>query len=715
MSLLKAFVRTLLTAAFRTRVEGLAHVRDLEPRTLVVANHVSFLDGLFLAAYLPGRFTFAIHTRQAARWWLRPLFRFVRVFPMDPADPMAIKGLIRHVQAGNPAVIFPEGRISTTGALMKVYDGPGLIADRADAAVVAVHIDGLELSRWGRVANVSRRWFPRVRLRIQPAQRVSVPQTLRCAARRRHAGAGLARLLKDNACAAAGSERTLIEAVFDARRRFGGAHSIANDINYRALDYNALLTRSLVVAGEVRRCSAGGEPVGVLLPSAAGTAVVVLGISAAGRVPAMLNFTAGASGLVSACRTARIQTVFTSRRFIDKGGLDRELQAIAEVADVRFLEDTVAHLRLSDKLAAWLKVRSPLHRRARRSPDEAAVILFTSGSEGTPKGVVLSHRNLLGNCAQLSSVVDFNANDVVLNALPLFHSFGLTAGTLLPLVSGIKTFFYPSPLHYRAVSEIAYHENATILFGTNTFLAGYARKAHPYDFHTLRLVFAGAEKLHEDTRSAWMDRFGVRVLEGYGATETAPVLAVNTPLAARAGSVGRLLPGIAARLDAVPGIETGGRLQVRGPNVMRGYLLADRPGHLVPPADGWYDTGDIVHIDEDGYLFILGRAKRFAKLGGEMVSLAAIESWVSACWPDAEHAVAAVPDRRRGERLVLVTTRADAARAALSQYASAAGISELQVPREIRHVARLPLLGSGKPDYAALGEIAAGRVWQEVA
>jgi acyl-[acyl-carrier-protein]-phospholipid O-acyltransferase/long-chain-fatty-acid--[acyl-carrier-protein] ligase len=316
----------------------------------------------------------------------------------------------------------------------------------------------------------------------------------------------------------------------------------------------------------------------------------------------------------------------------------------------------------------------------------------------------------LANRTQLAVCIDFSARDVILNALPLFHSFGLTASTLLPLLSGMKVFFYPSPLHYRIVPEIAYDINATVMFGTNTFLAGYARFAHPYDFYSVRYVFAGAEKLHEETRKVWSEKFGVRIFEGYGATETSPVLAVNSPIYNLPGSVGQLLPGIEYQLEDVPGVDNGGRLYVKGPNVMLGYLLHDKPGELVPPVcelgEGWYDTGDIVDIDSEGYIHIRGRAKRFAKIAGEMVSLTSVEETVGQLWSDALHAVVALPDKQKGEQLVLVTEHRDAERSELLAFARSKGIGELNVPKKFVPVDKLPLMGTGKTDYPAVQKLA---------
>ncbi|MBV8122300.1 MAG: AMP-binding protein, partial [Alphaproteobacteria bacterium] len=342
-------------------------------------------------------------------------------------------------------------------------------------------------------------------------------------------------------------------------------------------------------------------------------------------------------------------------------------------------------------------------------PDDPAAILFTSGSEGTPKGVVLSHRNMLTNAAQAAARIDFGRTDKVFNALPVFHAFGLTVGLVLPVVSGVPVFLYPSPLHYRIVPELVYGANATIMFGTDTFLSGYARAAHPYDFRSVRYVLAGAEPVKEATRRVWAEKFGLRILEGYGVTETAPALALNTPMFNRFGTVGRLLPGIKARLEPVPGVDEGGRLYVRGPNVMLGYLKADNPGVLQPPEEGWHDTGDIVAIDRDGFVTIKGRAKRFAKIGGEMISLAAIETLASELWPDALSAVVSQPDPRRGERLVLVTEQRGATRAALQAHARAKGASDLMVPAEVMIVDKLPLLGSGKPDFPAVAHLVAAR------
>ena len=417
----------------------------------------------------------------------------------------------------------------------------------------------------------------------------------------------------------------------------------------------------------------------------------------------MLNHSAGADAMLAACRAARVRTVITSRTFIEKAKLERVIAAMEGTVKFVWLEDVRAGLgllaKLRGKIDTWRARALP---GANADPAGPAVVLFTSGSEGRPKGVVLSHVNMLANCAQLSAVIDFHGGDIVFNAMPMFHSFGLTGGTVLPLVSGVRMFQYPSPLHYRIVPGLIYDTDATICFGTDTFLAGWARYAHPYDFYAMRYIFAGAEKVREETKRLFADRFGVRILEGYGATETAPALAINTAMHCKAGTVGRLLPGIEARIEPVAGIDNGGRLHVRGPNVMLGYLRESAPGVLEPPEGGEYDTGDIVSVDPLKFVAILARAKRFAKIAGEMVSMTAAETLVASLWPDSRHAVVAIPDARKGEQLLLVTDRRDADPAELLRHARAQGIGEIMVPRNFMHVSEIPLLATGKIDYPAV-------------
>lgn len=708
--LIRYLLRWLLTRLYRVEVNGLEHYRRAGERVLIVANHTSYLDAVLLAAFLPERLTYAIDTHVARKWWVRLVLHLVEFIPVDPTNPLSVKSLIRYLQEDRAVVIFPEGRITVTGSLMKIYQGSGLVADRSQAAVLPVRIDGAQYTPFSRLRGLVRlRWFPPITLTLLPAQRLHVEEDLKGRARRQRAGRALADLMTEMVFTTTDCNKTLFNALLDARRVHGGAHVITEDTQFKPLTYNQLITRTVILGRLVAEGTRPGEHVGVLLPGVVNTLVVFFALHLHGRIPAMINFTAGAAAMIAAVETGQVRVLYTSRQFVETAQLEHALHKLEQQVKVLYLEDLREAVTPLDKLRGLLAARFAGAGYRRHCPepdaDEAAVILFTSGTESAPKGVVLSHRNLLANQAQISARMDFHAQDVILNALPLFHSFGLTAGTLLPLLYGMKVFLYPSPLHYRIVPEIAYEVNATVFFGTNTFLAGYARFAHPYDFYSTRYVFAGAEKLREETRRVWWEKFGIRIFEGYGVTETSPVLAVNTPMEYRAGSVGRLLPGIDHYLEPVQGVDAGGRLCVSGPNVMLGYLTAARPGKIVPPSTarggGWYDTGDIVNIDGDGFVWIVGRARRFAKVGGEMVSLAAAEALVSEVWPGATHAVINVPDPRKGELLVLLTDKKDPLRQALVGRARERGVSELLVPARVIQVKSVPLLGTGKVDYPA--------------
>ncbi len=707
---LRMLARALFRLAFRVEVAGLENSAAAGERVIVVPNHVSFLDAPLIAAFLPGWPVFAIDPSQMRRWWVRPFLAAVDVFPVEPSRPMATKSLIKSIREGSRCVIFPEGRLNVTGgALMKVYDGPALIADKAEAMVLPVRLDGVEFTPFSRLAGrVRRRWFPKVTITILPPRRLAISAESRGRARRRQAGAALYDIMSEM-MARRPDPPSLFAALLEARNAHGGRHRVFEDPETTPLTYNRAIAASYVLGRRLARGTSRGETVGLMVPNSVAAALAFLGLQATGRVPAMLNHTSGADGVLSSCRTAGLRRVVTSRRFVELAKLGALAERLAEEVELVWLEDVRTELGLGDKLygAVAQRFAGLLHRRLGVALGDPAALLFTSGSEGVPKAVVLSHANLLANRRQIAARVDFSPADLALNALPMFHSFGLTGGFLLPLLSGVRVFLYPSPLHYRIVPEIAYATGATILFGTDTFFAGYARCANPYDFYALRYVFAGAEAVREETRKVWAERFGKRILEGYGVTECSPVIAVNTPMHYCAGTVGRFLPLIEHRLEPVAGIENGGRLFVRGPNVMAGYL---RAGELESPPEGWYDTGDIVTVDDEGFVAIAGRAKRFAKLGGEMVSLAAVERIAETAATEARHAVVALPDPRRGEKLVLVTEARGLDRNSLIEAAHRLGLPEIAVPREVIETEHLPLLGTGKTDYAAVTRLAEQRL-----
>ncbi len=689
---------------------GLENIPPEGQRAIYVSNHQSFGDGAFLAAFLPGNPVFAVDINTSQKWWVRPFMAAIRHFDVDPANAFSTKAMVRAVRDGERLVIFPEGRITRTGALMKVYEGAGLVADKAEAVIVPIRIDGLQYSHLSRMGGrVPRRLFPRLSMTVLPAVALDVPDELHGGARRHITGAVLQTVMEQASFACANTNRSLFAALLDARGRYGAGMPIIEDTERKPLSYGRLVLGTAVLGRELAKLAPLGGHVGVMLPNANGAVVTFMALQAFGRVPAMLNFTAGADGMLGACTAAGADIVLSSRAFVERAKLEQVVERMGRHVRFVWLDDIRGKLGLRAKLRGMLDARFARRLPGARVPaDTTAAVLFTSGSEGTPKGVALSHRNIMANVGQVAAVIDFNSSDRVFNAMPIFHSFGLTGGMLVPLLCGVPGFSYPSPLHYRIVPELIYGTDSTIAFGTDTFLTGWAKFAHPYDFYSMRYIFSGAEKVRDETRRLYAERFGVRVLEGYGATETAPVLALNTPMHCRPGSAGRLLPGMDYRLEPVEGIAEGGRLFVRGPNVMLGYLRTTAPGVLETLEEGWYDTGDICTVDEARFITIRARAKRFAKIAGEMVSMPAAEALASGLWPNALHAVVSVPDGRKGEALVLLTSQMDATISALQAYARARGVAEIAVPRSLQLVEKLPLLGTGKVDYPTATQMALG-------
>ncbi len=705
---MRILLRWLVRLLYRFRAYNVA-VLDTPGPVLLLPNHVSWWDWLLIGVCLEDDWRFVTSSTTAnISWFHKRIMVNRRTFPVDINSPFAVKHMAEYLQHGGRLVLFPEGRLSCTGSLMKLFDGTGFLIFKTRTKVITAFIRGAERLPFSPSPG-RKRCFPRLSVHFSDLLPTPTLERVGAAAAR----ARLTDWLRDQMVRQRFETEmefgpaTLPEAIVEAARH-QPRRVILQDFTLQELTYRRLLVGADLLAGQWRTLlSDPGQRVGVLLPNVNAMPVVTLSLWAAGKVPAILNYSTGSSILLACAKLAGLKQVITSKAFIQRAKLD--LGAFKDAAiELLFLEDVRVRITRIKRLLALLrqlmKIRlSTLNYQL--STNDTAVILFTSGSEGEPKGVELTHRNLLANIRQMLSVIDLQENDRFFNALPLFHSFGLSVGLLLPLTRGVFVLLYPSPLHYRVVPSAFYNLDCTIFFGTNTFLNGYARKAHPYDFRTLRYLFAGAEKVQDATANAWMQRFGVRILEGYGATECSPCLSVNLPMRLRHGSAGRFLPGIEHKLEPVEGVAEGGRLFVRGPNIMRGYLNAEANAKF-QALGGWYDTGDIVSLDSDGFVFILGRLKRFAKVSGEMVSLAAIEDALAGAFPQYglrfAVAVVAKADATRGERLILVTNEPRLTLEAVRAAINARGLNNLAVPRELKTLHDLPRLGTGKVNHREL-------------
>ena len=703
---MKTFFGYLLKGLFRFRAYDLAALKTTGP-VLLIPNHASWLDWLFLWVCLDEDWKFVTSSVSARTSWLhRKLMINHYTLPVDTNSPYAVKHMAEFLKEGGRLVLFAEGRLSRTGTLMKLFDGTGFLLFKTKAKVITAYLRGA--GRLPYSPNPGRkRCLPQVTAHFSA---VLVPPELggisTASARPQLTGWLRDQMVRQQFdVEMAFGPANVLAAVAESARKSPG-HIVLEDATGQLLTYRKLMVGADLLAQAMRGTVMGSERVGLLLPNVNATPAALLALWCLGKVPAVLNFSSGTPTMLACAELAGLKQIVTSRAFLERTKINADPFLKAGIGLV-YLEDLRAGITVPRKVLTLLRHRFHLSSASQGSPaaSATAVVVFTSGSEGVPKGVELTHGNILANVRQMLAVTDITDSDRLFNCLPLFHSFGLTVGMFLPLVRGIYIFLYPSPLHYRMVPAAFYEHDCTVFLSTNTFLNGYARKAHPYDFRSLRYLFAAAEKVQEATALAWSQKYGVRILEGYGATECAPCLSVNTPLEPRYGSVGRLLPGLEHKLEPVDGVAGGGRLFVRGPNVMKGYLNADANAKF-QALGGWYDTGDIVSVDDEGYLHILGRLKRFAKVSGEMVSLTAVEDALAGAFPQyglhCQIAIITRPEENKGEALIAVTNEPkltlDEIRAAIKSK----GLTNLSAPREIKVVPEIPKLGTGKVNHREL-------------
>ena len=702
MPLFRFISRILARILYGFKIHNSEVLKTTGP-VLLVPNHASWFDWWLVGICLQEDWKFVVSSTRAESHWI---FRFVMrnrfTFPIDNASPFAIKEMSNFLKEGGRLVLFAEGRLTETGSLMKLFEGTGFLLEKTNAKIITCYqrnAHRLPYSKhpgWKKI-------FPK--LTIHFSDPLSAPKSL---SKRSNAREAYTQWLRE----------ALMELQFESEMKFGPKDLLTaiasmsrerpksivlEDVTGQRLKHKMVMVGSEVLAGQFQKMLMPNiERIGLLLPNVNATPITLLALWRIGKVPAILNYSSGVSIMQTCSELAGVKQIITSQAFLDKAGIDIQPMREAGIEFI-FLEEVRQKISSLTKLAILAKHKLGLGKSKFDIPtDNTAVVLFTSGSEGVPKGVELTHKNILANLRQLLAMVDVLDTDSIFNCLPMFHSFGLVVGTLLPLCRGLRTTIFPSPLQYRVIPTAVYNSNSTMFLSTNTFLNGYAKKAHPYDFRNVRYLLAGAEKVQQATSDTWSRKFGVRITEAYGVTECAPGISANTKADNRFGSVGRILPGMEWKIEPVDGVKDAGRLFVKGPNVMKGYLNKDANDEF-QSLDGWYDTGDIVQVDDDGYFWIKGRAKRFAKVSGEMVSLTAVEDALAGAFPhhgeDCEIAVVAIPDADKGEKLIAVTNEPNLTTTEVRDVIASAGLINLCTPREIKVVKEIPKLGTGKLNH----------------
>ena len=709
------FLLWLLTHSFyRIRIVGAAHV-PLKGPALLVCNHLSFVDGLLVGACVQRFVRFMAWAGFFGKGPLGWLLETMKAIPVAPgkATRPAIERARAELEAGHVVCIFAEGAISRTGVTLPFRRGLELIAGDLDVPVIPVHLDQV----WGSIFSFKGGkffWkrpdrFPRpVTVSFgRPLMRPSAWQVRRAVLE-----------LGSHAWEHRPTAEDQVHARFlRAARRFWGRRALADSTGRKA-SFGQALVGSLLLA---RRFRNAAPMVGVLLPASVGGALVNMGLMFAGRTPVNLNFTAGPEGVASAIRRCGITAVVTSRAFLAKAKL-------AEPAGALFIEDLLKQIGRPEKLLMWLAARTTprwlLLRQMSTAPRDAhppATVMFSSGSTGEPKGVVLSHAAIVANLEAVAQILWIERDDCFAGVLPFFHAFGFTATLCLPLATGMAAVYHANPLDAKAIGPLVREHKATLLLGTPTFLQNWMRVVAPEDFASLRYVVTGAERLRPELAQAFADKYGVRPLEGYGATEMGPVIAVNLPdidhagehqLGGKQGTVGHPVPGVAVKTvdpESFAELPDGaeGLLLVKGPGMMTGYL-GDAARTAEAIRNGWYATGDIAVIDEHGFIRITDRLARFSKIAGEMVPHGRIEEVIFAVSGVVSVCVVGIPDASRGERLVALYT-GEAEASALAAALAACALPKLWLPKpaDLRRVAELPTLGTGKVDLRRVKDLAA--------
>jgi len=723
--IIQGLLRSFARLVYRLIVLGPEHI-PAQGGFLLVSNHVSFVDMLLILAGSPRFVRFLIPSDICGIWWLRPFLRFFRVIPLPPATQprefiRALHEARDAIRKGEAVGIFPENNISRIGVLLPFRDEFERIMEDVEAPIIPVCVDGV----WGSVFSFhQRRFFWKAPRRLPHPVTLSFGAPLPAASTAFQVRSVIQALNTDAWPHRRKGMKLLHRALVRRARRNPFRFAMA-DARTAKLTFGGVLLKVIFLARRLRPHWEGQEMIGILLPPSVGGALVNWAALLLGKAPVNLNYTLSEAPMASCVRQCGLQTIVTSQAFLDRVKVKLPGRTL-------LLEEIAAQPRLGEKILAlilaWLSPVGTLEKAVGRqrngSLDDVATVIFSSGSTGEPKGVLLSHYNIVSNAEQLNQLLDFSPRDRFLGILPFFHSFGFTATLTAPAVVGVGVTFHPNPLDARPIGELVRTYSLTYIMATPTFLQIYLRSCDAADFGSLRCVMASAEKLPEWLANAFEEKLGLRPMEGYGCTECAPVVTCSThefraagfrQAGSRRGSTGLPLPGVSIRLvspdtgEPAPQGESG-LLLVRGPNVMLGYLgQPQKTAEVI--RDGWYVTGDIAAIDEAGFLQITDRLSRFSKIGGEMVPHVKVEEKLHEILGITEitFAVCGVPDSKKGERLVVLHTLPEERLSELLKKLPQLGLPNLWTPRpnQFFHVDTLPLLATGKRDLRALKDLAA--------
>ncbi len=723
-STVRALLWLLTHTVYRVRVEGSDNI-PAKGGALIVCNHLSFMDACFMAGSTKRHIRFIMYRGFYEKWWIKPFMRLWQVIPVssDSRPRELIESLqtaTRAVAAGDVVCIFAEGQISRIGHMLPFRRGMTRIMKGLEAPVIPAHLDNV----WGSIFSFEQRRFlwkmPRslpYPITVSfgaPLPADADPATVRQSVMELASSAWTLRKTRMQPL-----QRSFVRTARRFPRRFAMA-----DASTPPVRFFSALTRTLFLARRLRPVLAAENNAGILLPPSVGGALVNYATLLLGKVPVNLNYTLSDEALASCIRQCGITRVITSEKFLTKLKLTLPVETI-------FVEDIAARPRIGEKVLALLRavfcpvswIERLLGAPRAAAMDDLATIIFSSGSTGDPKGVMLSHFNVVSNVDQIEQVISFQPDDRLLGILPFFHSFGFTGTLGAPAVLGVGVAYHFNPTDTRTVGQLVSQHQVTFLLSTPTFLQLYLRGCQPEQFGSVRFAMVGAEKLPERLAAAFQDQFGLRPMEAYGCTECAPAVTVNTrdyrapgfhQVGSKRGTIGHPLPGVAVRIvDPETGIRRAagepGLMLIKGPNVMQGYLGQPQKTAAVLE-DGWYTTGDIAAMDADGFVTITDRLSRFSKIGGEMVPHIKVEHCLQELADSTAQvfAVTGAPDDKKGERLIVLHTLPSSELDAVLEKLANADLPNLWKPKRDQFIAveAIPLLGTGKVDLRGIRELA---------